>query len=106
MLYKNGGFNLAHLLAILTLIAILLGLASEKFSIFSLSRYIQAISYTGSVLFHLIPGIAEVNKRLPLDNPMGLSVLDPLNIKYYLIFTAVIGITILVQICLIWKKKI
>jgi hypothetical protein len=88
------------------LIAILLGLASEKFSIFGLSRYIQAISYTGSVLFHLIPGIAEVNKRLPLDNPMGLSVLDPLNIKYYLIFTAVIGITILVQICLIWKKKI
>ena len=106
MLYKNGGFNLAHLLAILTLIAILLGLASERFSIFGLSRYIQATSYTGSVLFHLIPGIAEVNKRLPLDNPMGLSVLDPLNIKYYLIFTTVIGITILVQIYLIWKKKI
>ncbi len=106
MLYKNGGFNLAHLLAIFTLIAILLGLASERFSFFGLSRYIQAISYTGSVLFHLIPGIAEVNKRLPLDNPMGLSVLDPLNIKYYLIFTAVIGITILVQIYLIWKKKI
>ena len=76
MLYKNGGFNLAHLLAIFTLIAILLGLASERFSFFGLSRYIQAISYTGSVLFHLIPGIAEVNKRLPLDNPLGLSVLD------------------------------
>ena len=106
MLYKNGGFNLAHLLAIFTLIAILLGLASERLSIFGLSRYIQAISYTGSVLFHLIPGIAEVNKRLPLENPMGLSVLDPINIKYYLIFTAITGMTILVQMYLIWKKKI
>ena len=65
MLYKNGGFNLAHLLAIFTLIAILLGLASERFSFFGLSRYIQAISYTGSVLFHLIPGIAEVNSAIP-----------------------------------------
>jgi hypothetical protein len=53
-----------------------------------------------------LPGIAEVNKRLPLDNPMGLSVEDPINIRYYLIFTAVIGMTILVQMYLIWKKKI
>ncbi|MQF84536.1 MAG: hypothetical protein FI736_06965, partial [SAR202 cluster bacterium] len=73
MLYKNGGFNLAHLLAVFTLIAIFLGLASEKYNILGISKYLQAMSYTGSVLFHLIPGIAEVNKRLPLDNPMGLS---------------------------------
>ena len=32
MLYKNGGFNLAHLLAILTLIAIFLGVASERYN--------------------------------------------------------------------------
>lgn len=106
MLYKNGGFTLAHILGILTLLAIFLGLATERFNVFGLSKYIQALSYTGSVLFHLLPGIAEVNKRLPLDNPMGLSVLDPVNIRYYLIFTAVIGITILVQMYLIWKKKI
>jgi hypothetical protein len=106
MLYKNGGFTLAHILGILTLLAIFLGLATERFNIFGLSKYIQALSYTGSVLFHLLPGIAEVNKRLPLDNPMGLSVLDPINIRYYLVFTAVIGVTILVQMYLIWKKKI
>lgn len=106
MLYKNGGFTLAHILGILTLLAIFLGLATERFNVFGLSKYIQALSYTGSVLFHLLPGIAEVNKRLPLDNPMGLSVLDPINIRYYLIFTAVIGMTILVQMYLIWKKKI
>ena len=105
MLYKNGGFNLAHLLAVFTLIAIVLGLASEKYDIFGFSKYLQAMSYTGSVLFHLIPGIAEVNKRLPLDNPMGLSVDDPINIRYYLIFTAVCGVTILIQWFYIWKKK-
>ena len=106
MLYKNGGFNPAHLLAILTLIAIFLGLASEKYKIFGISKYLQALSYTGSILFHLIPGIAEVNKRLPLDNPMGLSVDDPVNICYYLIFTTIVGITILLQFFAIWKKRL
>ena len=105
MLYRNGGFNLAHLLAILTIVAIVLGLASEKYNIFGFSKYIQAMSYTGSALFHLIPGIAEVNKRLPINNPMGLSVLDPVNIRYYLIFTAIICITILIQWYFLWKKK-
>ena len=105
MLFKNGGFNLAHVLAILTIVAIILGIASEKYNILGISKYIQAMSYTGSVLFHLIPGIAEVNKRLPINNPMGLSVLDPVNIRYYLIFTLITGITILIQWYFLWKKK-
>ena len=106
MLFKNGGFNLAHLLAILTIVAIILGITSEKYNILGISKYIQAMSYTGSVLFHLLPGIAEVNKRLPIDSPMGLSVLDPVNIRYYLIFTAIIGITILIQWYFLWKKNL
>ena len=106
MLYKNGGFNLAHVLAILTLVAIFLGISSEKYNIFGLSKYVQAMSYTGSILFHLIPGIAEVNKRLPINNPMGLSVLDPINIRYYLIFTVIIGLTIMIQWYFIKKKRI
>ena len=106
MLYKNGGFNLAHILAILTIVAIFLGISSEKYNIFGLSKYVQAMSYTGSILFHLIPGIAEVNKRLPINNPMGLSVLDPINIRYYLIFTAIIGLTIMIQWYFIRKKRI
>ena len=105
MLFKNGGFNLAHLLAVLTIVAIILGLTSEKYNIFGFSKYIQAMSYTGSVLFHLIPGIAEVNKRLPINNPMGLSVLDPLNIQYYITFTTITGIIILIQWYFLWKKK-
>ena len=105
MLFKNGGFNLAHILAILTIVAIILGITSEKYNILGISKYIQAMSYSGSVLFHLIPGIAEVNKRLPIDNPMGLSVLDPVNICYYTIFTAIIGTTILIQWYFLWKKK-
>ena len=106
MLYKNGGFNLAHILAVLTIVAIFLGISSEKYNIFGLSKYVQSMSYTGSILFHLIPGIAEVNKRLPINNPMGLSVLDPINIRYYLIFTAIIGLTIMIQWYFIKKKRI
>ena len=70
MLYKNGGFNLANILAVLTIVAIFLGISSEKYNIFGLSKYVQAMSYTGSILFHLIPGIAEVNKSFPINNPM------------------------------------
>ena len=77
-----------------------------KVNIFGISKYLQALSYTGSILFHLIPGIAEVNKRLPLNNPMGLSVDDPVNVRYYLIFTMVVGITILLQFFAIWKKRL
>ena len=106
MLYKNGGFNLAHVLAVLTIVAIILGLTSEKYNFLGFSKYIQAMSYTGSILFHLIPGIAEVNKRLPINNPMGLSVLDPINIRYYLIFTVIIGLTIMIQWYFIKKKRI
>ena len=106
MLYKNGGFNLAHVLALLTLVAIFLGISSEKYNIFGFCKYVQAMSYTGSILFHLIPGIAEVNKRLPINNPMGLSVLDPINIRYYLIFTVIIGLTIMIQWYFIKKKRI
>ena len=106
MLYRNGGFNLAHLLAFFTLIAIFVGFLEEKYNILGISKYLQAMSYTGSVLFHLIPGISEVNKRLPLDNPMGLSVDDPINIRYYLIFTLICGITVLAQWVYIWKKKV
>ena len=106
MLYKNGGFNLAHILAIFTIVAIFLGISSEKYNIFGLSKYVQAMSYTGSILFHLIPGIAEVNKRLPINNPMGLSVLDPINIRYYLIFTVIIGLTIMIQWYFINEKRI
>ena len=106
MLYKNGGFNLAHILAILTIVAIFLGISSEKYNIFGFSKYVQAMSYTGSILFHLIPGIAEVNKRLPINNPMGLSVLDPINIRYYLIFTVIIGLIIMIQWYFIRKKRI
>ena len=33
LMYKNGGFNLAHILAILTIVAIILGITSEKYNI-------------------------------------------------------------------------
>ena len=105
MLYKNGGFNLAHLLAIFTILAILLGVISEKYDILGFSRYIQAACYTGSVLFHLIPGIAEVNKRLPLSNPMNIAVDDPINLRYYLIFTIACTSTIIIQWFILWRRQ-
>ena len=50
MLYRNGGFNLAHLLAVFTLIAIFLGFMAEKYNILGISKYLQAMSYNMVVL--------------------------------------------------------
>ena len=42
-----------------------------------------------------------------IKNDVGACILfDPINIRYYLIFTLICGITVLTQWVYIWKKKV
>ncbi len=34
------------------------------------SRYVQAICFSATMLFHMIPGFTETLTRLPLDQPL------------------------------------
>ena len=78
-IYKHGGFGVAHGLAVLTILAVLVGGAAEKTSLFGgLSRYIQAGLYSATFLFNMIPAITETLLRLPPDSPMVTSLGDPL----------------------------
>ena len=86
-IYNQGGFGIAHLLAVLTLLAVMGGLVMEKFELFrSFSKYFQALAYTSTVLFHMIPAITDFLRRLPVDDPFADSFDDPLIIGFYILF--------------------
>lgn len=86
-IYKHGGFGVAHGLAVLTLLAVLVGAVAEKTNLFgSLSRYIQAASYSATLLFHMIPAITDGLMRLPTDSPVVTELEDPLLRGFYLAF--------------------
>lgn len=94
-IYKHGGFGIAHFLAVLTLFAVLVGSVAEKTGIFGgLSRYMQAASYTATLLFHMIPAITDGLMRLPVGSPFVTELEDPLLRGFYLAFlvTFVVGL--------------
>ncbi len=48
-IYNQGGFGIAHILAVLTLIALVSAIVMEKFKIFGgFSKYFQALGYTST----------------------------------------------------------
>ena len=51
-IYNQGGFGVAHILAVLTLIALAGGYIMEMYKWFgSFSKYFQALGYTSTLLF-------------------------------------------------------
>lgn len=95
MIFRHGGLGAAHALAVLTLLALLVGAVAEKTAFFGkLSKYLQAMSFSGTLLFHMIPAITDGLMRLPVDNPVVTSIEDPLLKTFYLIFfvTYIVGL--------------
>jgi len=86
-IYKHGGFGVAHALAVLTIIAVLVGRIAETTAFFGwMSRYIQAGLYSATLLFHTIPAITDGLLRLPTASPIATSPEDPLLRGFYLAF--------------------
>lgn len=93
-IYQNGGFNPAHVLAILTLLALAVGAIAEKTQVFGkLSAYVMAMSFSATLLFHMIPAITDGLMRLPVSDPVVKEIEDPLLRGFYLAFlvTYIIG---------------
>ena len=89
-IYNQGGFGIAHALAVLTLIAIAGGFVMEKYKIFGfMSKYFQALGYTSTILFHMIPAITDFLRRLPTEDPFIDSFEDPLLMNFHLSFLVV-----------------
>ena len=103
-IYNQGGFGIAHILAVLTLIAIAGGVIMEKVKLFgSFSKYFQALGYTSTLLFHMIPAITDFLRRLPVGDPFVDSLEDPLLINFLLVFLLIYFVGISNQ--MLWLKK-
>ena len=105
LIYKRG-FGVGHLLAIVTLLAVIFGYINEKGLFFGfLAPYLQTISYSALFLFHMVPGITEVLRRLPPDNPIVIdsSIDHPILISFYITFF--ISYLIIVTNQIMWLKK-
>ena len=98
-IYNQGGFGIAHILAVLTLGAVGVGAIAEKSTMFGkFSPYLQAISYSATFLFHMIPAITDGLMRLPVGNPIVDSIQDPLLQGFYLAFLVLYFIGVSLQI--------
>jgi uncharacterized membrane protein len=73
-IFQHGGFGPPHVLAILTIIALIVGTVAATTRFYGrASRYIQIIAYSATLLFHLIPGFTESLTRLPPGHPLVAS---------------------------------
>ena len=73
-IFQRGGFGPPHVFSILTLLALAVGTVAATSGLFgAASRYIQAIGYSSTIFFHLVPGIVETSTRLPRGAPLVAS---------------------------------
>jgi hypothetical protein len=103
-IYNQGGFGVAHWLAVLTLVAVFGGMVMEKFQLFGgFSKYFQAMGYTSTLLFHMIPAITDFLRRLPVGDPFVDSFEDPLILNFHLAFLLIYLVGLVIQ--LRWLKS-
>ncbi|KAF1723065.1 hypothetical protein SAMN06296416_102167 [Pseudoxanthomonas wuyuanensis] len=77
-IFQHGGFGAPHALGVVTLLV--LGIAwvagySRAFG--RLGRYVETISYSLTLFFHMIPAFTETSTRLPVGAPWATGPDDP-----------------------------
>lgn len=78
-IFQHGEFGPAHGLAVMTLLALAVGTVAATLKPFGKwSRYVQAVSYSATVLFHSIPAVTDGLLRLPVGKPVLSSFDDPI----------------------------
>ncbi len=104
MIYKHGAFGPGHRLAVLTLLAFFGGFVVTKIRVFGkTAEYIQALCFSGTLLFHMIPAITEGLLRLPPRDPILTNPRDPILEKFYLAFLVVFLVGYVMQF--LWLRK-
>ena len=97
-IYNQGGFGVGHILAVLTLTALVVGYLLETLAPFGKwSVYLQTGAYTATVLFHMIPAITDFLRRLPVGDPFVDSLDAPLVQNFHLAFLAVFAVGVVTQ---------
>jgi uncharacterized membrane protein len=99
-IFQHGGFGPPHVLSLLTLAAVAVGTVAALTPLFGkFSAYVQAVSYSATFLFHMIPGVTETSTRLPAGKPLFASAEAPG-------LQAVYGVLLLVFVVgLVWQVR-
>jgi uncharacterized membrane protein len=99
-IFQHGGFGPPHILALLTLGALAVGTLAATTTLFKgLARYVQAICYSATFLFHVVPGVTESLTRLPPGAPLVASQEAPIFQTIYpvLLVLFLIGLTLQIR---------
>jgi uncharacterized membrane protein len=95
-IFQHGTFGPGHALAVMTILALFVGTLAATTKLFGkLSRYVQALGYSSTLLFHCVPAVTDGLMRLPVGDPVVSSLDDPLLGTCYLVLLVLflIGIT-------------
>ena len=96
-IFQHGAFGPAHGLAVMTLAALAVGTVASTTNLFGkLSRYVRAVSYSATLLFHSIPAVTDSLMRLPVGDPVLTSIEDPVLKMCYavLLFLFLAGVSL------------
>ena len=105
-IFQHGFFGPAHVLAVLTLGALLVGATAATTKLFGkLSRYVQALSFTATLLFHSIPAVTDALLRLPTSDPILDSIEDPILRMCYLALLVAFLIGVSIQLRWIHRQQ-
>ncbi len=84
-IFQHGEFGPGHALAVMTLVALVAGTIAATMKPFGkLSRHVQSVSYSATLLFHSIPAVTDGLLRLPVGDPVLTSIDDPILKMCYL----------------------
>lgn len=98
-IFQRGAFGPGHALAVMTLLALFVGTVASRTELFgSLSRYVRAVSYSATLLFHCVPAITDGLLRLPVGDPVLTSIEDPILKMCYLGLLALFLIGVSLQL--------
>lgn len=76
--FQRGGFNIAHSLGVMTLLALAVAIVVERSQVLgNWSPYVATVSFSLTYFFHWIPGTTETFTRIPLGAPLFSSPEDP-----------------------------
>jgi uncharacterized membrane protein len=106
-IFQRGEFGPGHALAVMTLLALAVGTVAAKTRLFGkFSRYVQAISYSATLLFHCIPAVTDGLLRLPVGDPVLTSIEDPILKMCYLVLLVIFLVGISLQLRWIHRSQI
>ena len=98
-IFQRGEFGPGHALAVMTLLALAVGTVAATTKLFGkFSRYMQALAYSSTLLFHCIPAVTDALMRLPVGDPVLTSIEDPVLKMCYLVLLVLFLIGISLQL--------